>query len=435
MLSLPIESRPATHRRSCSAAVLLMLLALAIPTLSDAADANPPDSLSRPQSEPPQLVITGRVIDHETKQPIGLGCVVPGVGEGASHVAWDTTASVMVLRGRYEFNCKADAIPQVLKAFAGDYQIEVSKVVAGKAGTASVDFELTKLPLFEATVRTPDGRPAVGAKVAVVLDDELLTLDNGDFDEAMLLSVHCRTDEFGKFQFRLRPQRFQLAITHDFGYAFFRPTANSKSRTITLDPWSHVEGTLQFDGMPVDGMEITISRDKGEFDWVSETARTDRRGRFVFDRVLFGRGSVGYFPQRLPGSHDLHTQSSCWFATRFGFGQTVQVDLGGRCRRVVGKLRLPPSFKTQSSTQPPWSDVLISVETAGASRLERGFATVVANDGTFCLDNVPEGTYLLRAALNDSPKLCLAHPFSVSIPADAASAPPLDLGLLTLKRE
>ena len=320
------------------------------------------------------ITITGTVIDHETKQPIGLGCVVPGVGDGASHVAWDATASVMVFRGRYEFKCKANAVPHVLKAFAGDYQIAVSKVVAGKAGTASVDFELTKLPLFEATVRTPDGEPAALAKVAIAPEGGLfVSLKNGDADESM---AGLRTDDSGRFEFRLREERFGLVIMHPTGYAIFQPVPHSKHRSITLDPWARLEGTVQVGGKPVPDTTVSIDRSEGclgqeieaSYLSVSETAQTDAKGGFVFGRVLSGRGRVSC---RLPQGPGLQQalKSTYSIETNFSMGRTVHLDFGKHCRTVVGTLRAPPPLKMR----PEWRLATIELQGGSGDRQTREF--------------------------------------------------------------
>jgi hypothetical protein len=79
MLRDPFESRHPIRGRSRSAGLrrAIVALALAVPILSDAADADPPGSVSRAHGQPPPLVITGRVIDRETRQPIKSFRVVP----------------------------------------------------------------------------------------------------------------------------------------------------------------------------------------------------------------------------------------------------------------------------------------------------------------------------------------------------------------------
>ena len=248
------------------------------------------------------VTITGKVVDRETKQPVRWCHIVPGIRSTRKGVRWDAAASVLVRNGRYQFKCPADAVPHVLKADGDEYQIAISKEIPGNAGTASIDFELTKLSAFAAIVLTPDRKPAVGAEVAVVLDNSPLVLHNGDSNVVVGSELSCQTDAFGEFQFRSRRQTIYLAITHPSGYAFFRPALNSKHRSINLDPWTRVEGTLRFDGKPLADTTVRSLTDRApalDFDPASlfvpqPTAQTDADGRFVLDHLLYGSGRIGF---------------------------------------------------------------------------------------------------------------------------------------------
>jgi hypothetical protein len=419
----------------------LILLASVMQIRPDPARADQPGSNPRTQKDSAELLISGKVVDRETKQPVRWCHIVPGIRSTRPGFTWDAAASVLVMNGRYQFKCPADAVPHVLKADGDEYQIAISKEIPGNASTTSIDFELTKLPAFEAIVLTPDRKPAVGAEVAVVLDNSPLVLHNGDSNVVVGSELSCQTDAFGKFQFRSRRQTFYLAITHPSGYAFFRPALNSKHRSINLDPWTRVEGTLLFDGKPLADTTVHGQHDRApalDFDpaalFVREpTAETDADGRFVVDHLLSGSGRIGFRIPEMPGSHPQCPVTRCWIATKFPLGQTVRIEFGGPCRNVVGKLRSPPGLKTPLR----WSGATISLETEPANGATQNleFESGAASDGTFRINSVPAGQYKLEVNFMpwDDPHHYLVRHFAVSKPGRTSATQPLDLGVLTLE--
>lgn len=303
---------------------------------------------------------------------------------------------------------------------------------------------LTQPPAFEATVRTPDGKPAVAAKVAVVLNGLFVSLKNGDDDQTMGVLHRCETDRSGRFQFPPPEERFGLVITHPTGYAMFQPVPHSKHRWITLDPWTRIEGTLQAGGKPVRDATVSIDR-VGRFFRptiglpelsVSEMAKTDANGGFVFARVLSGSGSVSCrLPQR-PGLPEANFMSMQSIETKFPAGETVHLEFGRHCRTVVGRLRAPPDLKMR----PRWrlASVELRWENASGDRQTREFKGSPENDGSFRIDNVPPGRWALAIDYinydrENQWRLYLLHHFSVSELDDGPSPAPLDLKVLNLE--
>ena len=301
---------------------------------------------------------------------------------------------------------------------------------------------LTKLPAFEATVCTPDGKPAVAAKVTVVPNGSFVSLKNGEDDQSIGVLHRCETDRSGRFQFRPREERFDLVITHPTGYVIFQPVAHSKHRSITLDPWTRIEGTLQAGGKPVPDTTVSIDRAGHYFALavehlglsVSEMAKTDSKGRFVFTRVLSGSGRVSCcLPQR-SGLQAANFKSTHSIETNFPVGETVHLDFGRHCRTVAGRLRAPPDLKMR----PQWrlATVELQCENTSGDRQSREFKGSPEQDGSFCIDNVPPGRWSLiidyiNYSRENQWRLYLQHRFSVSEPDDEPA--PLDRGVLTLE--
>jgi hypothetical protein len=302
---------------------------------------------------------------------------------------------------------------------------------------------LTKLPAFEAIVRTPDGKPAVAAKVTVVLNGRFVSLKNG-VDQTMGVLHRCETDRSGRFQFRPREERFDLVITHPTGYVIFQPVAHSKHRSITLDPWTRIEGTLQAGNKPVPDATVSIDRAGHYFALavehlglsVSEMAKTDAKGRFVFTRVLSGSGRVSCCLPQGPGLQAANFKSTQSIETNFPVGETVHLDFGRHCRTVVGTLRAPPDLKMR----PQWrlASVELQCENPSGDRQTREFKGPPEKDGSFRIDNVPPGRWALSIdyinyCRENQWRLYLLHRFSVLERVDEPTPEPLDLRVLTLE--
>jgi hypothetical protein len=303
---------------------------------------------------------------------------------------------------------------------------------------------LTKLPAFEATVRTPDGKPAVAAKVALVLGGSYVSLINGEHHQDFGVLHRCETDRSGRFQFGPREERFGLVITHPTGYAIFHPIPRSKHRWITLDPWTRIEGILQAGGKPVPNTLISIDRlgrllrtaiEMPEMS-VSETAWTDANGRFVFARVLSGSGTVSCQLPQKPGLLEARLRSTQSIQTNFPIGETLHLEFGRHCRTVVGKLRAPPDLKMR----PDWSRAIIELhgDNTTGDRPTRDFKGAPEKDGSFRIDNMPPGRWTLsfdyiNYSRENQWRLYLHHRLWVSEPDDESSSQPLDLKVLTLE--
>jgi hypothetical protein len=156
-------------------------------------------------------------------------------------------------------------------------------------------------------------------------------------------------------------------------------------------------------------------------------------GRFVFERVAAGKGQVG--PRLLISPYTGAAEATSVRTVRatFPLGQTVQIDLAGNGRRVVGKLRPPP----RDNKPVPWNFTMIQVAPVGAKGAVRNvhFEATAGPDGSFHIDDVPAGEFLFDATvMKVSSSGHVDRHFVVPAIASGQSAEPLDLGELTLSR-
>ena len=132
-----------------------------------------------------------------------------------------------------------------------------------------------------------------------------------------------------------------------------------------------MEGTFRIGKMPAANVPITISveglRSYGNdvpSIFTQHEATTGPDGRFVFDRVVSGRGRIGRRLRMTLKDGAAEVASSCMIAVDFPGGKTVHLDLGGTGRVVVGKLQPPEGFSGEDALELRGSD-------RGVQRLSR----------------------------------------------------------------
>jgi Carboxypeptidase regulatory-like domain len=389
----------------------------------------------------PALVVSGKVVDAVTKQPIKKFRVVPGFRAADTEMHYARNDSHTASDGHYRIR-RTRADFDLIRIEADGYQPQSSRDIKSNEGTVSIDFELTEGKNVAARVFTPAKLPAVGAKVALGVAGSQITIMNGDIEDPPVYSARADTDETGRFHFPAQDKNFQLVITHPSGFAYVKSNPEwDLTRIIHLEPWSRVEGTFRTGkslaaNLPIQ-LDVARPSGKGRSEprfSVQYYSATGRDGRFVFERVIPGNGWIS---RRLTLSAEQGARevaSSTNFPAEFSAGKTSRVDLGGTGRAVVGKLRPPDGFKEKVR----WNFAIVSVRSATkeGNSLGEQFTATVDRDGSFRIDDVPAGDYALSADFfrRDGAGRLLDHFFKVPPAKDDPSESPVDLGALTLEK-
>jgi hypothetical protein len=385
----------------------------------------------------PSVTITGNVIDQKSKRPVEKFRVIPGTHPRPKEWHWQRRLSVVGINGQYRIREATAGAVHVMRIEADGYQPAISRDVKVGEGNVTLNFELTKGENVDGVVLTPAGQPAGKAKVAVGIAGSYVSIRNGEivFSNGDLQEA----DAGGRFHFPPQLPGYFLVITHPSGYAKYQPGPHSNRRTIQLDPWTRVEGTLRVGGQPKANVPIWINRFDHRQDFpdvltIWETT-SGPEGRFVFERVWAGKGWIG---PRLMFSPDKGAAEATSVRTIWGLyplGKMVRIDLNGNGRRVVGKLRPPPGYNKAV----PWNFAMIQVAPVGATGSVPNvhFHATVGPDGSFHIDDVPAGEFLIAGGvmLNSFPGGNFEQHFFVPANASGQSAEPLDLGVLTLQKD
>jgi beta-lactamase regulating signal transducer with metallopeptidase domain/protocatechuate 3,4-dioxygenase beta subunit len=387
------------------------------------------------------LVVSGKVIDAATGEPIKTFRVVPGGrSEQADEVFWNQRDSFVAAGGHYEVRRTWGEFAHRIRIEADGYQAAVSRDIKSNEGTIAIDFALKRGKDIVAKVVTPNNLPAAGAKVALGIAGSQIHVNNGDLDDGLTFCARTVSDDSGGFHFPAEDKDSQLVITHPAGFAHIRATPESSARIIRLEPWSRVEGTFRVGKTMVANASIEIDvhrldpygRD-GPRIFSQHRATTGPDGRFVFERVIPGTGQIGrriIFNMREGATE---ATSSCTIGANFPGGKTVHIDLGGTGRLVVG--RLQPAEGFTGKVRWIFAGIMVMPEAAERRANWPYFTASVDRDGRFRIDDVPAGRYSMDVSfMREDAGQLRNHRFDVPPLANDRAEPPIDLGVLRLEK-
>lgn len=335
-------------------------------------------------SEDP-LSVSGKVTDAATGELVPAFQVYFGrTFENSDRTYWEIKRGAGA-RGTYRVVENDLRTQAAVKIEAEGYETTVSREIQWNEGTVTVDFVLKKLSpdktLIRGLVRTSDGRPAAGTRVAMATHGQGRPyIQNGRVDrgeEPYTVSA----DKDGRFTFPYidfeaenrnrhlaRPDLpqvdFILFFLHDAG--FKRVTqqeweTRDKEKPVTLEPWGQIEGTVRVGTRP--GADLPLHAQilftESGFSWGNEPyvftdygTTSDASGRFVFERVIPAYVTAARTIRfNDTGSGYSRTNSHSSEMLKLEPGATLQITLGGIGRPVVGRLSASKEFPKE----PDWN--------------------------------------------------------------------------------
>ncbi|HEY3853127.1 MAG TPA: M56 family metallopeptidase [Verrucomicrobiae bacterium] len=362
-------------------------------------------------------------------------------------------------------------------------------VVAGVGLTDARQTTAPVIPPSQSTTKTnpvreitgvivdPDGNPADGAQVAVMIHkirpqiagERMTDSDLGLSGQPRLFSPssghlmgetrtspwnYCTTGHGGRFDLDDLDGATFLMVADKKGFARIASHEFSADMTVKLNKWGRIEGSVWDYSKTVADEPVVIGPAKFEDQaWgqkVKFETNTDSRGRFIFDYVPPARFTV-----YSEGISQMFTVES---------GKTAAVKVGGDGRTVVGKFKFPDSnvqidwdsrnndYTFVPEPVRPSKPFKTSEEYIAWMRQRRSqgwdprngiitYEVKCAPDGSFRIDQVQPGNYGLFAGIHDR-KGSYGSKFigqfdglnrGFSIPASKSDgAEPVDLGVIEL---
>jgi beta-lactamase regulating signal transducer with metallopeptidase domain len=444
-------------------------------------------------------IVSGRVTDKQTKAPVLKFQVVEGYayGSGDYDLNWRKGRPTEHRNGEYtvQWDTSGDS-HRVIRVEADGYLPSQTRWLMMNERRVTLDVELEKGQAVSGTVRAPDGKPLADADVVLCTPMRGLYLTNGrEFRRDESLAV--RTGDDGRFSFPPQRDPYVLVVLHDRGYA--EVEGETGPRDIAVQPWARVEGTLRTGSRPGANEEIRLDahairggrgvtplQRASERVFLHYGVKSDREGRFVFDRVWPGKVYIQQVVMLWQEG-----QATYWGVTRLVPvellpGQTVHKDLGGTGRPVIGRVVPPggsyagldlsgngiqakrllpdipwpaeakqmPEFDPRLSEadrrsnwwhqRETWQDQWLASEAGRAYRGDRTLlvGTGLKSDGSFRVEDVPPGEYRFFGPIFPRGKIVrheerdqvgrLDFEFTVPAMPGGRSDQPLDLGRLPL---
>jgi thiol-disulfide isomerase/thioredoxin len=295
--------------------------------------------------EPLRVKITAT--DAESGEPVEAFAVISGILWQPSGQAphWERS-SADVAPGREGNWENTYTYPYPYRAFrieADGYAAVVTEAVAATAGPVELTVALRPAQAFSCTLVDPGGEPISGATVYLITGQSAPQIRDGRIEHDAGLP-HARTGTDGRFEFPPQGDApFLLMVCHEDGYLEASgETIDATNRTITLQPWATVVGSVRIGTRPGAGERVSVLREergssgpRTPHHRIEATADDD--GHFRIGRVPPGRISVA---RVIPLSDTSWTYSDL-HKTDVGPGERAEVDIGGTGRPIVGRCIWP----------------------------------------------------------------------------------------------
>lgn len=392
---------------------------------------------------PPRLlVVSGKVTDKETGELIKNFRCVPG-GRSEPHQKpenWHLDETYKATAGTYTIERGNDIKAHMVRIEADGYKVAVSRDIASNEGNVELNFELVRAADIVITLQTPDGKPAADAEVALGLRDEQIHVRNGQFTRSTY-AARLKADASGVLRMPFRDQSFEVYVLHPSGYAQISSQDNAISELVTLNAWASVSGVLHSGNKPAAEVDVQLYSSgnlTSELCSVScySNSQADANGEFTIPCVFPGTGRIGREITYMVRDGATEVTSSQELTATYIAGETTTIEIGRGGRPVTGRLVLPEDYKQAIVWRQLCLDVAADIpepipigldqndpnafakwqQTREARDYEVAmhafqsrkdaqpvFRASVDRDGSFRIDNVPSGEFVLSewSALQD----------------------------------
>ncbi|MCA1685981.1 MAG: carboxypeptidase regulatory-like domain-containing protein [Planctomycetia bacterium] len=359
----------------------------------------------------PELSVSGRVTDASTGEPVPSFRVIRGMTfEGRDQVSWSRNEATEFAGGRFTETFDMPMKGWHLRVEAPGYKPADSRAFRSDEGRTTQDFALERAAGLGGVVLRPDGEPAAGAEVALATRGVYVSLRGAGFDRNYNFPV-TKAGPDGRFAFPLPDDQYLLVAAGDVGFADAPGDEFLKTGKLVLRPWGKIEGRVMVGKRPGANLQVSFQPKQPErggasffLNYGGET-QADGDGRFAFDKVVPGPGSVSrVVVTEFVGGSQSHMP--CWQEpVEVPTGGTATVTVGGRGRPVVGKVVVDGTPDTPIDWRQN-NPAEIKLARGKLGQGPRGWDRYAANldrDGRFRIDDVPPGSYELTVPVNTPP--------------------------------
>lgn len=306
-----------------------------------------------------QWLLSGRVLDRDTQEPIETFQVTPGNERSVfQEVSWDGRGVATGTNGIFTIYLNRKFTQPVLKVEAEGH-LPAKFTVLPQAAT-NLEFALSKGSGPTGTVLLPNGQPAQGVMVGLLCggqqdvhlgsDGRLTSYRNKDHTQL--------TDPDGNFSFTPQLDMKWIVVAGKDGFKRIAAENLAANPRITLEPWGVIKGVLNRGSNKATNeiLDLTFQDDSNYF--LQQRTDTDADGRFEFDHVPPGK-------LRIQGRIPLERNNNAWSSENLqdvtlNPGATLDVTIKAPVRlearqRVVSS---PKSEKPAIKPGPPITGVV-----------------------------------------------------------------------------
>lgn len=386
------------------------------------------DAVLSPQDEPHTVVmykplrIDGTVTNAKNKKIPEFRVELGHKFNNQKEIYWMSYESLFGASGKFEVNYDERCEELFLKIEAKGYRSWISKGFTFADSPHKAFVKLEPVEVLYSTVVTPQGPPAQGTRLFFSTQSKRLMF-RGNF-ESYNEAAKEEADERGKFAIPALDEPMLVVAVHDSGYAEITSHELAKSPQIQLQPWSKVEVVMTREGRPVPNAVFEISPQPPiapiiQVGTYGMSGTTDADGRIVFSRVVPRASTIiRILPQSLGNMGMQHNAQQRNIPLKPD--ETTRVEFGNAGAVVKGRLLMqgtPPQPHHWKSNPPlrittnapvnaaKPTTFLNSIANTLTGKREvpmaprQQFISLIDDDGSFIIDDVPPGTYTLNVNL------------------------------------
>ena len=290
--------------------------------------------------------ITGRVYDAETGETVNKCKVTEGIHwRNSQKPTWQTHSVSKISNGRYEQKMYYQIEGFAVKVEADGYAPAETPTFYNEGVDIEYDIALhrpTEEQLTEGFVFLPDGEPASGTQIGISRGHYFMQIKNSMINTARGGITVLKSDDNGKFKMPYTEGEYILVAVHDKGVAEVASTEFAVTGQIQLQKWGKVEGTLYVGSKSGVGHEVNLECKQNNdvsnhyIDY-GYLVQVDSNGKFVFNKVRPGNATLSRVVRTSENSRSYANQKYIEVIS----GETVNVEIGGGGRTIVGKLIIP----------------------------------------------------------------------------------------------
>jgi beta-lactamase regulating signal transducer with metallopeptidase domain len=273
---------------------------------------------------------------------------------GRTVINWQPHTCCIGKNGGYVWPLEQAYPEMAIRVEADGYTPQVFSGIKKTGGDQQIVCMLAADPGIAGRVRTPDGRPAAGATVALALPQQEIVWEAGALRGAdaplpdrpgdrWRRPRFVKSDQTGGFHLPSEIEPAAVLIVHESGVREMAYDEWKKSPEVTLQRWGNIAGQVLWHDRPGVDEEVSLTIHRDEYGYPGmiasyENVRTDQDGRFTFDRVLPGLVQISR-PVKVADAEEISAfnLNGMFQHVKVASEDETRVLLGGQGRKVTGK--------------------------------------------------------------------------------------------------